>query len=66
MKVYGVEHDGIWLGGYSVVVAESAEEAELMVIKMMKDKGIKYKDDITFTEIDISTKGVTLLWNGDY
>ena len=66
MKVYGVEHDGIWMGGYSVVVADSAEEAELMVIKMMKDKGIKYKNDITCTEIDTSTKGVTLLWNGDY
>jgi hypothetical protein len=66
MKVYAMEHDGHYLAGYSVVVAESDEQAEELMRRGLEEAKLPSEGTIKCVEIDTTTIGVTMLWNGDY
>jgi len=65
MKVFTAEHDGVWLGGYSVIVAENEAEAlDLLKAELIKQHlSLKW---IEVKELDTSAKGAVVLFDGDY
>lgn len=65
MKVYSVSHNGIILGGYSIVVADDEAEARQMMTEELKAEKLT-PTIYSITEINPQDKGVTLIWNGDY
>lgn len=65
MKVFYIEHSGMYLGGHSVVVAETEDEARILMMEKLiqEDHGIEIFE---IQELNVKEKGVTYLWNGDY
>ena len=70
MKTFLAEHNGIWLGGYSIVVAKNRQQARMSLIPVIKDFLKEYKKDqkisIKLTEIDDTEPNIVLISNGDY
>jgi hypothetical protein len=70
MKVFIAEHDGIYLGGHSVVVAEDRKEARKILRPIIKDMffsyGKKASLSIKLEEVDTKTPNVVMVFNGDY
>lgn len=65
LKVFAIEHTGIWpVGACSIVVAESKEEA----IRMLEIEPLGIPDLVMgkVTEIDTAVPSVTCILNGDY
>lgn len=69
LKVYTATHKGYYVGGVSVIVAYSKEEA----IKMLEDKlrsmdvtSSPGKSLIDIHRLDECEPGVTVLYDGDY
>jgi hypothetical protein len=65
MKTFIATHDGIFLPGYSVVIAKDEKSAKEMLIKLLKEHLLKTKD-ITLEEIDITIPNAKMIWDGDY
>jgi hypothetical protein len=63
MKVFHANHDGIWHGGISVVVAASEAEAHALVNAELKKIGLKMGCELH--EIDVTKASVIVLDNGD-
>lgn len=68
MNTYIVEHQGVWLPGFSVVVAKNEEDAEFLVVDYIKSStNIKLTSErIEIVKLDTRNSGVTLIWDGDY
>ena len=66
MRVWYVEHEGLYLGGYSSVVAKTERGARRMVRNHLAKLGFRKSRGFELHEIDTSTKGCTLIWDGDY
>lgn len=65
MKVFYAEHDGIWFGGFSVIVAPDRENAEYQLVQLLRDNHLK-TDGYSITEVDATEQGAVMVWNGDY
>ena len=66
MKVFAIEHDGVYLGGMSVAVAETEEQAKEQLKFALEDMKLKYTGFEKLVEIDTTKPGFYVLWNGDY
>lgn len=66
MKVFAIEHDGVYLGGFAVVVADSIEAANSMMKKLLIEMKLDPDKNYKVSAIDTNNPGVYLLWNGDY
>ena len=67
MKAYIAEHEGIYLPGYSFIVAPNVDTAKEKLKEILEDYGIKAKKDyIKLKEVDIKNEGETMIWTGDY
>jgi hypothetical protein len=66
LKVYyNTDFEGLWpVGTSAVVVAESAEQAELLLTDKLVEIGLAYRG--TMTEMDMTTPNAVILQNGDY
>lgn len=66
LKVYyNTDFEGLWpVGTSAVVVAESAEQAELLLTDKLADIGLAYRG--TMTELDITVPNAIILQDGDY
>jgi hypothetical protein len=66
LKVYyNTDFEGLWpVGTSAVVVAESAEQAELLLTDKLVAIGLAYRG--TMTEMDMTTPNAVILQNGDY
>lgn len=65
MKVFIAEHDGHHLGGYSVIVANTKEEAMNMLKHELWQQKLR-TDGIEIEEVDTTQYSVNILFNGDY
>lgn len=63
--MFAASHSGHWLGGYSVIVAESREEAEKQLVAALQKEGLD-TDRLNINELDLYTPSVHVLFNGDY
>ena len=66
LKVYyNTDFEGMWpVGTSAVVVAESAEQAELLLTDKLAAIGLAYRG--TMTEIDMTAPNAIILQDGDY
>lgn len=64
LKAFKVEHDGIFLGGISIVFAADEDDARLLMSMKLADEKIQPKI-FDIEEIPV-TRGAVMLWNGDY
>ena len=66
LKVYyNTDFEGLWpVGTSAVVVAESAEQAELLLTDKLAAIGLAYRG--TMTELDITVPNAIILQDGDY
>lgn len=65
--VFTASHSGHYMGGVSVVVASSEEEAREMIVAELALQGIKQDPNkITLSKVNTRKKGVDVLFNGDY
>ena len=66
LKVYyNTDFEGQWpVGTSAVVVAESPEQAELLLTDKLAAIGLAYRG--TMTEIDMTTPNAVILQDGDY
>ncbi len=65
LKVFVVEHSGVWMGGYSVVVAHNEEDARAAFndeVRICATVPAIYK----VYAIDTKAINVKVVWNGDY
>lgn len=67
MKTYYVTFPGMWLEGYAVVTAESADAAAAKVQAEAIKHGLSRprRKDLTINEIP-NTMGIHKFYNGDY
>jgi hypothetical protein len=61
LRIWGVKHGGVWLSGFSVVVAPDETAARELLSSEIEG----WAADAEFTEIPYRP-GAHLLWNGDY
>ena len=66
LKVYRALHDGVWLGGCSVIVAENKEQAVDMLNEALEAEGLSKARSGDVVEIDLYTPSVHILFDGDY
>lgn len=69
MKVFTCnDHDTIWVGGASVVVAEDEKQGRKLLDKELKAAGLEpwWKRRYSLKEIDITKAKAIILQNGDY
>ena len=71
MKTFIAEHNGIFIGGYSVVVAIDRNQARRLLKPIIKEYLKEYdRDDqkisIKLTEINSTKPNAVLISNGDY
>ena len=64
-RVFAARHDGHYLGGYSVVIAESAEEAYRMMRLELANLKLD-EEDIEIEEVSLDFPSVTVQFDGDY
>ena len=65
LKVFYVRHDGHYLGGLSVAVARTRDEAVALVLAEIVQHGCKAEVDEVF-ELDTTKAHAICLDNGDY
>lgn len=65
LKVFTANHEGHWLGGCSVVVAENKDEAYEILSKELGYQGLNVSYG-AIQEIDLYTPAAHVLFNGDY
>jgi hypothetical protein len=69
MRLFIAEFEGVYLGGYAMVVADDADEARQLLEKQMASMESMEECDpttIQITEMDITKKWANVIWNGDY
>ena len=70
MKTFLAEHDGKWLGGFSIVTAEDRSAARKILRPQIKEEmerlGKKASISIKLTEIDTKKPNSFMVQNGDY
>jgi hypothetical protein len=67
MKVFTcTDHDGHFLSGISVIVAETELKAVNSLKKELEKAGLDPDKKFTLQELDITTRQVDMLFNGDY
>lgn len=67
MKTFAVRHDGRWLRGYSVVVAEDQEQARQLLEDLLLKRGLKPPSQDPAVELHEVLPGTAyLLCDGDY
>ena len=65
LKVFYVRHDGVWLGGLSLVVAHDVDEAKRLVVEQLIALRLKL-DGLEVVEVDTNKVQALILDNGDY
>jgi hypothetical protein len=65
MKTFIAEHNGIYLGGYSVITAKDRNQARRLLKKLLKEHSLSL-NSITLEEVDITSPNAAMIWNGDY
>lgn len=68
--IWRIEYDGLWLGGFAFVMAETAEQA-LTCLKAAKPRGWsdeRWAKDMEYTTITADTPQSGVIYNhdGDY
>ena len=81
MKAFIAEHDGIYIEGFSVIIAPDRKEAKKLLLEKLKKiratadrystlslrgKRIEISNRARLKEIDITKPHATLIWDGDY
>ena len=68
MKLFTcTDHDGMYMEGTSIIIAETERKAKNLLKKAIEKTGyLKWKGDETLTEIPMDKKQVIILDNGDY
>jgi ribonuclease PH len=66
MKVFAIEHEGVYLGGMSIAVAETEDQAREQLKFALNDMKLKYTGEEKLIEIDPTKENFYVLWNGDY
>lgn len=64
MKVFAGNHSGQTVPGYSVVVAETAAQAQELLVGRLKAIGIE-EPWVNLAEVDTTTEGALVLWDGE-
>jgi hypothetical protein len=60
------DHDGMYLGGHSIVFAYNEREAQVLLNKALLDANLHpLEPKYTLREIPIQ-EGAHVIWNGDY
>ena len=68
LQLWHATHDGIWLGGHSVIVAKDEEQARHLLAEEMKAHGLK-EDVVYDLKLLMNTTtwpGCFIVSNGDY
>jgi hypothetical protein len=66
MKVFAIEHDGVYLGGISISVAETEGDARKQLEFALNDMKLKFTGNEKIIEVDVTKPSFYVLWNGDY
>ncbi len=64
LRLFHITHDGLALGGISIVFAETEAEAREMVVRQLEERKLR---PIIYDVSEIEVKhGAVMLWDGDY
>ena len=67
MNVYTcVDHEGMWVGVASVVVAKDEDEARELLVEELKKQDLHDDGSFTLKLVDTSVSKAIILQNGDY
>ena len=69
MKMFIYSHDGMTLGGDSVVIANDKEEAETLLKEMFQKHGCGFNSETWFElkkEVSIQSPKAIMIFNGEY
>lgn len=66
MNVYTVNHDGVYIEGVSLVIAESVDMALILINKKLESMSLPKVEKKDIKQQDTSTRRVDVLFNGDY
>ena len=67
MKIYTcIDHEGMWVGVASVIVAKNEERARGLLIEELAKQGLHDDGNFTLVEIDKNKPQAIVLQNGDY
>jgi hypothetical protein len=66
LNVYEVHHDGVYLNGVSIVVAESEERALSLVKFELTERKLSTRDIRLAQKYDLTNQKCHVVWNGDY
>lgn len=64
MKTFVIEHEGVYLGGISIVTAGSKESAKKLFIE--EKPGMKESKIYDIYEVDTTSRSVLTVFTGDY
>lgn len=66
LKVFTCDdHDGVWLGGASVVVAASEDDARRLLAAELQSRNLR-TERMTLRQLDLRSASVNVLWDGNY
>ncbi len=65
MKTFLAEHNGMYIGGYSIVTAGSKKAAEKLIKELLVGNKLKI-ENIKLTEVNTVKRNAVLISNGDY
>lgn len=65
MKVFSINHDGHYIGGHSIVVAETETKAKNSLKKELLKKGLE-PDIYGVYEVDTTKRNVIMTSDGQY
>lgn len=66
MKVYICTHDGVWITGYSVVVAKDRPQAKRVIKRKLQEVGLDPEQPFSLDEVNTSEPNAVVVFNGDY
>jgi hypothetical protein len=61
-----IDHETHFVGGASIIVAETEEQAHDLLVAELLTHGLEQKSKPTLYEIDTTKPKATVLYNGDY
>jgi hypothetical protein len=66
-KVFWATHTGVYIGGYSVIVAKDRRTARRILRRALRNEpGVDDEEIYTLEELNTSEEHVEMLFNGDY
>lgn len=63
---YSTDHDSVWVGGASIVLANTPEEARELLTKELASVGLDKRPEFTLIEVATAKPQAIILRDGDY